>query len=70
MADDGDRQSVKTREPADNRCVVRISAVAMNFREVFEQPLDEIQRVRTVGVARELDSFKRGRARVFRVVCH
>jgi hypothetical protein len=61
---------MKSGEPADNRCIVRISPIAMNFGEVFEEPLDEIQGVRTVGVASKLDPFKCSCAGLFLVVWH
>ena len=49
-----DRHSVKARKATDDRRVVGITTVAMNFDEVFEQPLDEIQRVRPIRMARKL----------------
>ena len=41
--------------PADERRVVRERAVAVQLDEVVEDPLDVVERVRPVLVARELD---------------
>jgi hypothetical protein len=54
----GDRHSMKAREPANDRRVVRITTVAMNFHEVLEQALDEIQRVGPIRMARKLDTLE------------
>ena len=61
MADDRHRHAMKVREAADHRRVVGISAIPMKFDEVFEQPLDEIQGIRPVGMPRELHPFKGSR---------
>ena len=53
---------MKTRKPADNRRVVSVATVAVKFRKVFEQPLDEIERVWSIRMARKLYAFKRGRS--------
>ncbi len=49
-----DRHSVKARKPTDDRRVVGVTTVAMDFHEVFEQPLDEIEGVRPIRMARKL----------------
>src|SRR5205807_9860843 len=45
----------KTPEPRHDRGVVRAVAVAVQLDEVLEEPLDVVQGVRAVGMARELD---------------
>jgi hypothetical protein len=51
---------MKARKAANDRRVISVTAVTMNFREAFEEPLDEIECVGTIGVTRELNAFERG----------
>lgn len=62
MADCGDRHSMKAGEAADKRRIIGVSAITVNFHEVLKQPLDEVQRVRTFRMSRELDSLERRRS--------
>ena len=50
-----DRAAVELPEPGHDRVVVRAAAVAVQLEEVVEDPLDVVERVRPVLVARELD---------------
>ena len=51
---------MKTREPANDCRVIGVAPVTMNFREAFEEPLDEIECVGTIRMTRELNAFERG----------
>src|SRR5581483_5852506 len=55
LADERDRTAVEFAEAGDHRAVVRAAAVAVQLEPVVEQPLDVIERVRALLVARELD---------------
>ena len=59
---------MKTRESAHNCAVVCVAPITVDFREVFEQTLNKIERMRTIGVAGELDSLEGGRKVFFGVV--
>ena len=64
---------MKARESADNCAVVCVAPITVDFREVFEQTLNKIERMRTVGVAGELDSLEGGRKvffGLFNFLCH
>jgi hypothetical protein len=52
------RQPVKASEAADNRGVFGESLVTVKFDEVFKQPLDQIERVRAVGVSSKLHTLE------------
>ena len=51
---------MKAREATHDRGIFRESFVAVQFDEVLKQALDQIQRVRSIGVPRKLYSFERG----------
>src|SRR5262245_16541147 len=55
MAHEGDRPVRKPGKAGDHRRVLSPRAVAVQLDEVVEDPLDVVQRVRTVRVTRELD---------------
>ena len=55
VADEGDRAAAEAADAGYERLVVRPPAVAVQLDEVVQQPLDVVERVRPVGMARELD---------------
>ena len=55
MADDGDRAAVEASDPGDDRSVVGAPAVAVQLDPVLDHPLDVVERVRPLLMARELD---------------
>jgi len=55
VADQGDRPAVEAAEAGDERLVVCAPAVAVELDEVLQHPFDVVQRVRPVGMARQLD---------------
>ncbi len=64
MTDNEDRHTVKMREAANNRRIIRVSTIAVYLSIVFEKTLDEVQRVRPIWMTGELHALKRG-SRVF-----
>ena len=56
--------SVEARQAADDALVVREGAVAMQLVEIGEQLVDIVQRVRALGVARDLRDLPRAEAGV------
>src|SRR5262249_39547941 len=57
VADQRDRAAVELAEPGDEGAVVRATAVAVQLDPVGQHALDVVQRVRAVGMARELDGM-------------
>src|SRR5438094_9833023 len=55
MDDQGDRAAVEAAKARDERLVVRAATVAVQLDEVLQHPVDIVQRVRPVGMARQLD---------------
>src|SRR5262249_46906852 len=55
LADECDRAAVELAEPGDHCTVVASASVAVQLEPVLEQPLDVVQRVRPLRVARKLD---------------
>ncbi len=55
VADERDRAAVDLAETGDERAVVRAAAVAVELDPVVDEPLDVVERVRPLGMARELD---------------
>ncbi len=55
LADEHDGAAVELPEAGDHRAVVAEPPVAVQLEPVVEQPLDVIERVRTILVPRELD---------------
>ena len=51
---------MKTRESAHDRRILREAFVAVQFDEIFKQTLDEIERVRSIGVSRKLNALECG----------
>src|SRR5439155_25584480 len=64
VADDHDPQIFESAEPADNRRVVAVEAIAVELDEVLEEELDEVAGVRALRMARELRALPGGQARV------
>ena len=61
MADDSHGHSMEAREAANDRGVVSITTIPMDFNKVFEQSLDKVQRMRPLRMPGELNSLKRRR---------
>ena len=57
---------MKTRKAANDRRVISVTPVTVNFCEVFEDSLDEVQSVGALGMARELNPFE-GAHRMLRI---
>jgi hypothetical protein len=57
MTDDGNRPSIKLGESGNQGLVVAVAAVAVQLQEVREEHPDIIQRVRPMGVARDLGAL-------------
>src|SRR6185503_7937182 len=55
MADERDRSAVDLAETGDERPVVRAAAVAVQLHPVVDEALHVVERVRPLGVTRELD---------------
>ena len=55
VPDQRHRPALQPAEPGHESGVVRPSAIAVELEEVLEDPLDVVERVRTVLVARQLD---------------
>ena len=55
MADERNRAAAEAADAGDERPVVRPPPVAVQLDEVVQQPLDVVERVRPLGMARELD---------------
>src|SRR5512145_2734838 len=55
MADEGDRPPLERAESRHDRAVVHPPPVAVQLEPVVEDPLDVVERVRTLVVAGELD---------------
>ena len=55
LADERDRPAVEPSEAGDHRAVVAATAIAVQLEPVVEDALDVVERVRAVGVPRELD---------------
>ena len=58
-----DGASVKSRKSGDQRRIISIRAVAVNFGEVRKKQADVIERVRTFGMARHLRALPRTKIR-------
>ena len=63
LADDDDRPSVEVRDPADDRGIVTEAAVAVQLVEAIEDAPDDVERVRTLDVARGLHRLPGAHAR-------
>src|SRR5262249_22712190 len=63
VADDRDRTVLVEREAADERGIVAVAAVAVDFSPLCEQGLDVVEGVRTVRVARDERLLPRRQAR-------
>jgi hypothetical protein len=64
---------MKTSKATNNGRVISVPPVTVNFSEFLEQTLDEIQGVRPLGMARELDPLESGRGMLhiqFAFFCH
>ena len=64
---------MKTRAAADNCAVVCVASITVDFREVFEQTLNKVERMWTVGMTCELDALEGGRNvffYLFDFLCH
>src|SRR5688500_2325769 len=51
---------MKTREPAHNRWIFSESFVTVEFDKILEEPLDQVEGVRPIGVSRQLNTLERG----------
>ena len=60
MAHDEHGHSMEASKTADHRRIVGKAAIAVKFFEVFENALDEIERVWPIRMARELDALEGG----------
>jgi hypothetical protein len=58
VADYRHRKAMKAREAADHSRVVCKSAVAMYLLKILEESLYEIERIRALRVARQLNPLK------------
>src|SRR5687768_10465206 len=50
---------MKASEATNDRRIFSKPLIAVQLDEIFEEPLNQIQRVRTIGVARELHALER-----------
>ncbi len=57
--DDDGPDAVELRDPADDRRIVAVAAVAMQLLELFEQAVDDLDRVRPPQLTRELHRLPR-----------
>ena len=64
VADDDDPLLLEAREATDHRGVVAEEPIAVELDEIVEQELDEIARVRPLGVPRQLCALPGRQARV------
>ena len=55
MADEADGAAVEAADPGDHRRVVGARAVAVELDPVLEDHVDVVERIRAVGMARQLD---------------
>jgi len=60
MADDDDRLALQARQPADDRHVIGIHAIAVQLVKVAEDRADVVERVGTLRVTGELGDLPRG----------
>ncbi len=60
LPDDHDGPSLEEGEAADNRGIVGEGAVAVKLAEIRKEALDVIERVRALGMARELNALPGG----------
>src|SRR4030095_8853083 len=71
MPDDGHRHAMKAREPTHDRRVVGGTPVAVDVDKALDEPFDKIQRVRPLGMSRQLPPFEsRGSGYVFLIRRH
>ena len=63
MADDDDGLVVEARQPADERMIVGVHAIAVQLLEIGEALVDVVERVGPLRVASELGDLPRGQVR-------